>query len=174
MRVVNNFKVLIACAGCIALIGALAGVSVTTSLGLVDTVRFVSRADETISQLDSIENNLLRAEAAFRDRQDIADPDYQQALSQVRISLDKLKGLPQENGAERQIIEQLRLLVERRIASPGDAQLKNDVQRVIRRVASDRHRDLDGETQSVLARSHYDRLFTAVLALAAFAFEPTQ
>src|SRR5262245_16066616 len=170
VRVVNNFKVLIACAGCIALIGVLAGVSVTTSHRLVDTVRFVSRADETISQLDSIENNLLRAEADFRDREDLGDPDYHQALSQVRINLERLKGLPPENGPERQIIEQLRLLVERRIASPGDAQLKNDVQRVIRQVASDRHRDLEGKTQSVLARSQYDRLFTAVLALSAFAF----
>jgi PAS domain S-box-containing protein len=170
VRVVHKFKVLIACAGCIALIGALAGVSVTTSHRLVDTVRFVSRADETISQLDSIENNLLRAEAAFGDRKDLGDPDYQQALSQVRISLEKLKGVPQENGAERQIIEHLRLLVERRIASPGDAQLKNDVQRVIRQVASDRHRDLEGKTQSVLARSQYYRLFTAVSAVAAFAF----
>src|SRR5262249_5698684 len=147
-RLATNSKLWIGCAGCLAFIGLLASVSVTSSEKLADAARFVSQADETLSQLHSLDENLFRAD----------DPP---ALKQVRATLDRLEELSSADPAKHQSIEHLRLLVERRIASSAGPGSANDIHQVVVQLASEQHRQLVAKTRAAGSDSASERFVAA-------------
>jgi PAS domain S-box-containing protein len=116
----TNFKLVIACAGCLALFLTIAAMSFVMSERLLDTANSVDEAHRMITQLEATVSHLTDAETAARQYAVTGQPsfrkDYDESLSRVRQTLEELRSLANDDPARRQSIHHLVLLVERRIS----------------------------------------------------------
>ena len=190
MQISTDFKLFIACAGCLALFGLIAAASYTTNDRLVESLRLSDGAHATLTQLDATSNGLARAEADIQDYLLTGSVsyrrDYEQTLATLQKDIEALQKLNEADATQGQSINHLSRLVERRIeqlnqailsrkeADPSSSEqnpgLARNLQEVLDQLQLEERRRLSGRAESSVAYSQLSRRVVIGATVLAFLF----